>query len=114
MSGNTLTINSFLQCPHGGTVQIVSANTRVKADGGFTAQATDTFIISGCPYQIPAAPSPIPSPCILVQWIVPDARNRVNGNFTLSQSSTGLCMSATGIPQGTVIVMNTQTRARSS
>ena len=114
MSGNTLTVNSSLQCPHGGTVQIVSANTRVRADGSFSALTTDTFIISGCPYQIPAAPSPIPSPCTLVQWIVPDARNRVNGNFTLSQSSTGLCFSATGIPQGTVIVINTQTRARST
>ena len=113
MSTNTLTVNSSLQCPHGGMVQIVSANARVKADGGFTAQATDTFTISGCPFQIPAA-VPIPSPCILVQWIVPDVRNRVNGNFTLSQSSTGLCMSATGLPQGPVTVVNTQTRARSS
>jgi hypothetical protein len=112
MSTNTLTVNSSLQCPHGGTVQIVSANTRVKADGGFTVQATDTFTITGCPFQIPAV-VPIPSPCVLVQWIVPDARNRVNGNFTLSQSSTGLCMSATGLPQGPVMVANTQTRARS-
>jgi hypothetical protein len=113
MSGNTLNVNSTLLCPHGGTVQIVCANTRVKTCGSFTALATDTFIISGCPYQIPAA-VPIPSPCVLVQWIVPDARNRVNGSFTLSQSSTGLCMSATGIPQGTVVVVNTQSQLRSS
>ena len=113
MSGNTLTVNSSLQCPHGGTVQIISSNTRVKAEGGFAALATDRCTISGCPFQIPAV-VPIPSPCVLVQWIVPDARNRVTGNFTFSQSSTGLCMSATGIPQGTVMVVNTQTRARSS
>jgi len=113
MSGNTLTVNSSLQCPHGGTVQIISSNTRVKTEGGGAALATDSFIISGCLYQIPAV-VPIPSPCVLVQWIVPDARNRVNGNFILSQSSTGLCMSATGIPQGPVMVVNTQTRARSS
>jgi hypothetical protein len=113
VAGNTLTVNSSLQCPHGGTVQIISTNTRVKADGGFAALATDTFTISGCPFQIPA-PVPIPSPCIRVQWIVPDARNRVTGNFTLSQSSTGLCMSATGLPQGPVLVVNTQARARSS
>jgi hypothetical protein len=100
-------------CPHGGTVQIVSANIRVKTGGAYAALATDTFTVTGCPYQIPAA-VPIPSPCILVQWIVPDARNRANGNFTLSQSSTGLCMSATGIPQGTVMVVNTQSQVRSS
>jgi hypothetical protein len=113
MAGHTLTVNSALQCPHGGTVQIISSNTRVKADGGFAALATDTFTISGCPFQIPAV-VPIPSPCVLVQWIVPDARNRVTANFTLSQSSTGLCMSATGLPQGPVLVVNTQARARSS
>ena len=112
MSGNTLNVNSTLMCPHGGTVQIVSANTRVKAGGAFAALATDTFTISGCPFQIPAA-VPIPSPCVLVQWIVPDARSRANGNFTLSQSSVGLCMSATGIPQGTVMVANTQPQVRS-
>ncbi len=112
-NNNTLTVSSSMQCPHGGTVQIVSANTRVKADGSFTAQATDTFTIVGCPYQIPAA-VPIPSPCVIVHWIVPDVRNRVNGNFTLSQTSTGLCLSPYGVPQGSVIVVNTQTRARSS
>lgn len=113
MSGNTLNVNSTLLCPHGGTVQIISANTRVKAGGAFAALATDTYIVSGCPHQIPAA-VPIPSPCVQVQWIVPDARDRVNGNFTLSQSSTGLCLSATGLPQGTVIVANTQPQVRSS
>ena len=113
MSGNTLNVSSTLMCPHGGTVQIVSANARVKTGGAFAALATDTFTITGCPFQIPAV-VPIPSPCVLVQWIVPDARNRVNGNFTLSQSSIGLCMSATGIPQGPVSVVNTQSQVRSS
>lgn len=114
MSGNTLTTTSTLMCPHGGSVQIISTNARVTADGGNAALATDTFLISGCPFQIPAAPSPIPSPCIQVQWIVPDTRNKVNGTPTLSQSSTGLCLSATGIPQGQVLILNTQPRARSS
>ena len=114
MSGNTLTTNSTLMCPHGGSVQIISTNLRVKADGGFVALATDTYIVSGCPNQIPAAPSPIPSPCIQVQWIVPDTRNKVNGTPTLSQSSTGLCISAMGIPQGQVSIVNTQAKARSS
>ncbi len=114
MSGNTLTTNSTLQCPHGGSVQIISTNARVTADEGFVALATDTFIISGCPFQIPAVPSPIPSPCIQVMWTVPDTRNMINGTASLSQSSIGLCMSATGIPQGPVSVVNTQTRARSN
>lgn len=107
MSGNLLTISSSLQCPHGGQVQIISANTRVKAGGDLAALATDTFLISGCPFQIPATP-PIPSPCLTVQWLVTNLRTNVNSTPTLSESSAGLCLSAAGIPQGPVAIVNTQ------
>ena len=30
MAGNTLNVTSTLMCPHGGSVQIISANVRVK------------------------------------------------------------------------------------
>jgi hypothetical protein len=112
MAGNTLTVNSTLQCPHGGAVQIITTNTRAKAAGGFIATSADTFVITGCPFQIPATP-PIPSPCVTVQWLVPDVRVKVNGSFTLSQASVGLCLSAAQLPQGPVIIANTQTKASS-
>ena len=109
MAGNAITDSSSLQCPHGGTVQIITTNTRVSADGGFMATGTDTFVISGCPFQIPATP-PIPSPCVTVQWVVPDTRVRVNGSPTVSQSSVGICMSAAQLPQGPVVVGGGQVR----
>jgi hypothetical protein len=112
MAGKTVTINSSLQCPHGGTVQIITTNTRAMADGGYIATMADTFIVSGCPFQIPAA-TPIPSPCVTVQWIVPDTRVKVNGSPTLSQSSTGLCLSAVQLPQGPVMVAGTQQKMSS-
>ncbi len=112
MAGNTITTNSSLQCPHGGTVQIITTNTQATADGGYIATMADTFIVSGCPFQIPATP-PIPSPCTTVQWIVPDTRVKVNGNPTLSQSSVGLCLAATQLPQGPVIVANAQQKMSS-
>ena len=112
MSGQTLNTSSTLMCPHGGSVSIVSSNTRVKVDGAYAALATDTFTISGCPFQIPATP-PIPSPCVIVQWIVPDVRSKANSTPTLSQGSTGLCLAATQAPQGPVSVSNAQTRAKS-
>lgn len=112
MAGNTITVTSTLQCPHGGTVQIISTNARVSADGNFIATMADTFVIAGCPFQIPATP-PIPSPCVSVQWLVPDTRVKVNGNLTLSQSSVGLCMSATQLPQGPVSIVGGQTRVTS-
>src|SRR5947209_3510185 len=109
MSGNLITTSSSLQCPHGGQVQIISGNTRVKAGGDFVALATDTFLISGCPFQIPATP-PIPSPCLTVQWLLTDLRTNVDDTPTLSQSSVGMCLSGAQIPQGPVVVVNTQTK----
>lgn len=75
------------------------------------ATAADTFVVVGCPFQIPATP-PIPSPCVRVQWLVPDARVSVSGNPTLSRSSAGLCLSAAGVPQGPVTVASTQARTQ--
>ena len=112
MEGYTLTTASTLQCPHGGQVQIISSNTQSKADGAFIVTMSDTFIISGCPFQIPAV-VPIPSPCVKVQWIVPDTLVRINGSPSLSQSSVGLCLSAAQIPQGPVIVAQAQAKAQS-
>jgi hypothetical protein len=112
MSGHSVTVAAILQCPHGGTAQIVSANTRARADGAFLATASDVFTISGCPFQIPATP-PIPSPCIRIQWLVSDQQVKVGGNPSLSRSSAGLCLSAAGVPQGPVSVAATQATTES-
>jgi hypothetical protein len=112
MSGQSLNINSTLQCPHGGKVQITSSNTCTKGGGGFLVTTADTFTITGCPFQIPATP-PIPSPCVTVQWIVPDTRVKVNGSPTISQSDVSCCLSASQVPQGCVSVVNTQTNVNS-
>ena len=109
---HTLTTASTLQCPHGGTVIITPSNSRVKAAGAYVVTMADTFTIVGCPFQIPGTP-PIPSPCVRVQWLVPDTRMRVNGSLSLSRSSSGLCLSAAQVPQGSVIVANAQSRSQS-
>ena len=108
-----LTTASTLQCPHGGTVTIVSANGRATAGGVPLALATDSFIVAGCAFTIPPG---VPSPCVKVQWIVSDLRNGVAGAPTLSQSSVGLCLAATQAPQGPVVIVSTQavTRPRSA
>lgn len=112
MAGKALTVASSLMCPHGGTVQIVGANARVKGGGAMLALATDTFTVVGCPFQIPAA-VPIPSPCVTVRWLVSDLQPSVGGPHTLSQTSVGLCLSAAQIPQGPVTVAATQAAAGS-
>lgn len=112
MSAKTLNTGATLQCPHGGTVDITSAGSPAKADGEAIVTMSDTCTVSGCAFQIPATP-PIPSPCVLVQWVMPDVRVRVNGMPTLSQSSVGLCFAGTGLPQGPVTVVNTQAKVSS-
>jgi hypothetical protein len=113
MAGHSPNVSSVLRCPHGGTVQITSSNAKTSAAGALMAGATDTFVVSGCPFQIPAV-VPIPSPCVQVLWLVPDFRLRiVGGTPTLSKSDAGLCLSAAGIPQGPVTVDSTQTDVQS-
>jgi len=102
MAGNSVTIASTLQCPHGGKVIIVSTNTRVRA-GTPMATALDVFTIVGC----------LAGTCVTVQWLVGDMRVRVNGVPTLSRSSLGLCLNGLQIPQGPVVIVNTQLRVKS-
>jgi hypothetical protein len=111
MAGNALTTAAALQCPHGGTVTIVSTNSKVQADGAPLALATDTFTIAGCSFQIPVGAGTVPSPCTTVQWILTDMRTGVSGTPTLSLSSVGLCLAATQVPQGPVVISSTQTKA---
>ena len=111
MSGFTLTTMATMICPHGGRVTGIPTGPRMMADGAPVLVQTDPFIIVGCPFTLPG---PTPSPCITVRWIVPDIRSNVNGIPTLSQGSTGLCLSAAQAPQGTVIVISTQMRLQTN
>jgi hypothetical protein len=114
MAGHVLTTQTKMQCPHGGQVQAVSANTTVSAgSGAYVLRMSDTFSIAGCPFQIPAPPGTIPSPCVRVQWTVADMRVKVGQQQTLSEGSVGLCFSAQQAPQGTVIVVSTQMQVSS-
>lgn len=109
MAGFSIQTGATLMCPHGGVVQILGANVRAKAAGQFLALANDTFVVTGCPFHIPATP-PIPSPCVTVRWIVTDLRAKVGGVRTLSRSSVGVCLSAAQVPQGPVSIASTQPR----
>lgn len=106
MSGQALTTASTLLCPHGGSVSIVSTNSRTSA-GAPMVRSTDTFLVSGCTFNVSGAPSP----CVTVQWVVADTRVQVLGGATLSTGSVGLCKSAAGAPQGPVSIVSTQPHA---
>jgi len=113
MAAALLTTASTLQCPHGGTVSITSANSKVTA-GSALALATDTFSIAGCSFQIPVGPGTVPHPCMTVQWVMVNMHCTVNGTPTLGQDSSGLCLAADQAPQGPVSVVTTQAKALGS
>ena len=103
MSG-LLTASSIMMCPHGGQVMVTSSNVKVKAGGDFVVGSSDVFTIVGCPFVLGV----VPHPCVTVQWVVPNTRSKVMGNFTLSESSVGLCLAPDMAPQGTVLINFTQ------
>jgi hypothetical protein len=107
--GAFLTTSSALQCPHGGSVSAVSANTRAKAGGSFILRAGDTFTIAGCPFTLPGG---APHPCVRVTWIVSALRNKAAGDASLTADSVGLCVAADSAPQGTAIISSTQQDAK--
>lgn len=102
-----LTMSSVMMCPHGGQVTPITSNVQVQAGGGFVLRATDTFLIVGCPFAIPAV-VPIPHPCIQVQWVVSSLVNEVGSAPVLTQESVGLCIAPDGVPQGPVMIAFTQ------
>jgi hypothetical protein len=95
--GQALIASSVMMCPHGGTVTpIPSSSTTV---GGVPiVVASDNFMIAGCSL------TSVGSPCVLVQWIVPSASTTANGAALLTTDSVGLCISAAGAPQGSVVI----------
>ena len=108
MAGHTINISATLQCPHGGTVSISSANVRAKADNTSIATQPDVSTVSGCPFFTGSNPSP----CLMVVWSVADVRAKAGNIPTLSKSATGSCIGPAGV-QGNVIVANTQSKSQS-
>ena len=99
-----LTTSSMMMCPHGGQVQPITTNTRTKAGGDFALRQSDTFVIAGCPFILGL----VPHPCVQVQWVQPAARSQVISDFTLTEASVGLCVTADQAAQGTVLITLTQ------
>ncbi len=101
-----LTTAATVRCPHGGTVQLSTANARVISGGAAVCLATDRHTVSGCPFTLPSGTS---SPCTTVQWSVPATLESLGGTPPLLQTSVGLCLSAAQVPQGPAVVVSTQT-----
>ena len=107
MPGPMVNVGAMATCPHGGQVTIVSSNARVLASGMPLATMADQFMVAGCAFTVPPG---VPQPCLKVQWMTPAVRVLINGQPPILQASTGIALSATGIPGGPPIVATTQMR----
>jgi hypothetical protein len=101
---NLLNTSSVMMCPHGGTVSVVTSNTNVTAGGDPAILASDTYLVAGCPLVIGIEPHP----CMTVQWVQPNSESQIGGDFTLSETSVGLCQAADMSVQGSVLIVFTQ------
>jgi hypothetical protein len=106
-----LTSASTIQCTHAASVSASPSSTRVKFGGETAVVLSDTFSVSGCPFQIPIGTGTKPQPCTTVQFLVPAVRVKVGGQPALLQSSSGLCLSSEQIPQGPPSVVQVQAKA---
>ena len=61
--------------------------------------------IVGCVF----APGSVPTPCLTIQWVTAATQSNVQGVPMLLQTSVGLCLNSFQAPQGTAIVVQTQT-----
>lgn len=106
MPAPVLQLGCTILCPHGGMVNAVTANAKVRAGGAFALLSTDTFVVAGCPFVVALKPQP----CVTVQWTGEARRFKVDGTPVLLQTSFGLCKSAEGLVQGVALVTGAQTK----
>jgi hypothetical protein len=107
---NLLTTGATVQCPHGGRVLLLTANTSVLGPDGPALLQSDVHVVMGCPFTIGTKYSP----CVRVEWQAPAMASSANGIKPLVQSSVGICYGAEGAPQGTTIVASTQQQGAST
>ncbi len=102
-----LTTGSTVICPHGGMAILVTSNTIAVLPPGPILMLTDIHPIGGCAF----APGGVPLPCLSIRWLTGTLHSTINGVPALLDNSVGLCLNAAGAPQGTAIVVQTQTEA---
>lgn len=91
---------SVILCPHGGIVTHISTTgTSYRVDGQLPMLLSDVYTVAGCPFSGSYA-----SPCQSVQWLTASSMLYIRSIPALIQSSTGICMSAAGVPNGPAVV----------
>lgn len=100
MASPLLHFGAVAMCPHGAPVNIVPSQTRVTAGNMPLATLSDTAVIAGCQFK---------PPCVKAQFVMGATRVTLGGVPALLTTSTALAVGVA--PQGSVVVVQSQTRA---
>lgn len=108
MPGPILHQGAGAQCPHGGQVTLMAAQTRVRVGGQPVYTVNDPSMITGCPFP---GSAPL-HPCVRVRWLAPSTRVRVLGQAVVLRDTSALAIAIDEAPQGAPILTSSQMRAR--
>jgi hypothetical protein len=103
-----LTSASTVICPHGGQALLLTTNTDALVQGAPVLLQTDVHAVVGCPFFA----GPVYSPCVTIRWLSGATQTSIRGTPVLLRNSVGLCQNAAQAPQGTAVVVQTQTQAQ--
>lgn len=92
MTASMLGTVSPIVCPHGGRLVSVNGSTRVHVAGAPVLTIAASFVVDGC-----ASTS---TPCLTAYAYGGSERVKVNGLPVLTSASTGMCLTASGAPNG--------------
>jgi hypothetical protein len=106
MMATILEQSATLMCPHMGQVRATSSITRVTLGGVAPLAKNDVCLVVACPFTLGASPHP----CSSVEWLTATTRVTVEGKALVLDASTGLCKAADAAPQGSPLVVVSQTR----
>lgn len=106
MSASLVQFGSTMMCPHGAAVLQTPSQSVLLADNQPILLPQDATTIIGCPLNVSGSPHP----CVTVQWSGLATQSKIQQTAPLLASSVGLCQSADGTVQGTVIMSGIQTK----
>lgn len=102
MGTPVITQQTTVMCGHGGTATQAPTQVRVKISGALAGVATDVYSVAGCALTGTGTP-----PCVVLQWLVPALRVKVQGIPLLLNSSMPLATGPGVVIPGQVRVMAT-------
>lgn len=103
-----VTMASLAQCPHAIPATLLSSALKVLVVGAPPLVVGDKGTVAGCPFQLPAGPTP--SPCVTLMLTGASSKVLVEGKPVLRVSPGDLGVAATQAPQGPVIWASVQAK----